>query len=74
MLLFYDGASFVSEMTPFVSGAHLESGLFLPRAKVFEYLVRDELPSGKYTFFVALMQAGTQTFLTEPRSRVVFMK
>ncbi len=74
VLLFYDGAGFVSEMTPFVSGAHLESGLFLPRTKVFEYLVRDELPSGKYTFFVALMQAGTQTLLTEPRSTVVFMK
>jgi len=72
--LFYDGTAFVSEMTAFVSGVHLPSGLFLPRTKVFEYLVRDGLPSGKYTFFVALTQAGTQTFLTEPRGAVVFMK
>ncbi len=73
-LLFYDGTGFVSEMTPFVSGVHLESGLFLPRTKVFEYLVRDGLPSGKYTFLVALTQASTQTFLTAPRGTVVFMK
>ena len=73
-LLFYDGAGFVSEMTPFVSGVHLESGMFLPRTKVFEYLVRDGLPSGKYTFLVALTQAGTHNFLTEPQSTAVFMK
>ncbi|RLC47600.1 MAG: hypothetical protein DRH70_03020 [Candidatus Coatesbacteria bacterium] len=73
-LLFYDGAGFVSEMTPFVSGVHLESGMFLPRTKVFEYLVRDGLPSGKYTFLVALTQAGTHDFLTDPQSTVVFMK
>ena len=72
-LLFYDGGGFVSDMTPFVSGAHLESGLFLPRTKVFEYLYRGGLPPGQYTFFAALMEAGTQTFLTEPRSTVVFM-
>ena len=74
VLLFYDGAGFVPEMTPFVAGAHLESGLFLPRTKVFEYLYRGGLPSGKYTFFAALMQAGTSDFLTEPRSTVVFMQ
>jgi len=74
VLLFYDGTGFVSEMRPFVSGAHLESGMFLPRTKVFEYLYRGGLPSGKYTFYAALMQAGTQTFLTEPRSTVVFMR
>jgi len=73
-LIFYDGAGFVSEMTAFVSGVHLESGLFLPRTKVFEYLYRGGLPSGKYTFFVALTQAGTQTFLTDPRGTIVFMK
>lgn len=73
-LLFYDGSGFVSGMRPFVSGAHVAAGLFLPRTKVFEYLVRDELPSGKYTFFVALAEAGTQTLLTEPRSTTVFVK
>jgi len=73
-LLFYNGAGFVSEMTPFVSGVHLESGMFLPRTKLFEYLVRDGLPSGKYTFLVALTQAGTHNFLTEPQSTAVFMK
>ncbi|HUT03229.1 MAG TPA: hypothetical protein VM163_04995 [bacterium] len=32
--------------TPFVSGVHLDSGFFLPRTKVLEHLVRDDLPSG----------------------------
>ncbi|MBN2209024.1 MAG: Ig-like domain-containing protein [Candidatus Coatesbacteria bacterium] len=73
-LLFYDGAGFVSEMRPFVSGVHLDSGMFLPRTKIFEYLYRGGLPSGKYTFFAALMQAGTQTFLTDARSTVVFIE
>lgn len=72
--LYFDGVGFVSEMTPFYSGVHLDSGLFLPRTRVFECLVRDELPSGKYTFYVALTQAGTFDFLTEPRSTVVFMR
>ena len=73
-LLFYNGTGFVPEMTPFVSGVHLDSGMFLPRTKVFEYLYRGGLPSGKYTFYVALTQAGTQTFLTAPQSTVVFMR
>ncbi|MBN2209022.1 MAG: hypothetical protein JW759_06975 [Candidatus Coatesbacteria bacterium] len=73
-LLFYDGTGFVSEMRPFVSGVHLDSGMFLPRTKIFEYLYRGGLPSGEYTFFAALMQAGTQTFVTDARSTVVFIE
>jgi len=65
VLLFFDGADFMSEMRPFVSNVHLEAGFFLPRTKVFELLYRGGLPAGRYTFLVGLMQAGTSDLVTE---------
>ncbi|MCD6326965.1 hypothetical protein J7M28_05375 [bacterium] len=72
--MYFDGASFVSESVPFASNVRLERGLFLPRTKILEYLLREGLTAGEYEFSVGLMFANTLSPAGESNSISVFVR